>query len=260
MPDIKRNIFREDVRNEVWGTDWTSMFNPNDLLPGTVLLDPRKNADLLLHSGDFAPVLQRSPLVLDHKDYVEVTTALKLDDKLATGYAIGAFEAHNEGTKFGSRRVMVATPILMDGERFDGHEDLMPYFLLEQELELSALMPRLYRAERGEKLNTPQMIQDAKKGVMESALYNGKLQQYLELHDKLYPPTSKDPSLWRQFEMRRLAEADVIAKYTTFLSMVSNGVRRLAGRGSSEPYADLRGVQKQRQFTPADLKQVVYQR
>jgi len=259
--EIRENVFKENPSSgEAWGRDWTKEFNPENLLPGTALLDPNINPDCCLYDGDFGSLFKRPPLVISHKDYIDVRGELGDVKTSVTTYAAGVFPAHNEGTKFGSRNVLVVTPIIIDGDRFKGHENLLPLFLLEKELELVEVLPLMYDRE----LTTDafeEIRQNAKKSVLERALYDGVLLDYLAFHDELYPPNSQDQNICLEAQRRELAEADIIAEYSSPLSMVSGALRRLFGKGpNTEPYEKLRGRQIKSKFQPPQLKRVVYQR
>lgn len=262
MPiEIKQNIFKKFISlNEVWGKDWTQKFNPEDLLPGTALLNPLTNMDHCLHEHDFRSLNYRKPLVISHEDYINVTREIGGAESSVTTYVAGVFPAHNEGTKFGSRNVLVVTPIIIDGDKFKGYENLLPYFLLEKELELQEVLPLKHNRNLDE-ATLEQIRQDAKKSILETALYNGILIDYLTFHDILYPLNSQDQNIRLEAQRRKLAEADIIGEYSSPLSIVSGALRTLFGRGqSTEPYQVLRDRQKKIKFQPLQLKQVVYQR
>jgi len=259
--EIKDNVFKKNPSsNEVWGGDWTKEFNPEDLLPGTALLDPKTNSDYRLYDNDFISLNQRQPLVIPHEDYIDVTRELGGVESSITTYVAGVFPAHNEGTKFGSRNVFVVTPIIIDGDKFQGNEELLPYFLLEKELELGKALSLMHNRELNQEA-LEQVRQDAKKSVLETALHNGVLSNYLAFHDTLYPSNSQDQNTRSEAKRRKLAEADIIAEYSSPLSMISGAFRTLFGKGqSTEPYQELRGHQKNNKFQPLQLKQVIYQR
>ncbi|MBI3620436.1 hypothetical protein HY214_04835, partial [Candidatus Roizmanbacteria bacterium] len=167
--EVRRNIFKKGPPpNEDWGDDWTKSFNPDDLLPGTVLLDPHAHGNSEIKDDNLRAVLERPPLVLDSHEYRTIATALGIEPALVASYLAGVFYAHNERTKFGSRRVAVATPVIMDGTQFEGNEDMIPYFLLEQELQLATAIPRLLQ--EGVVIDIIGLMFKAKVGAMETAL------------------------------------------------------------------------------------------
>jgi hypothetical protein len=250
--EIKRNIFEKRPPTGIWGADWTKGFDSNDFIPGTVLFDPYINSraafllDDILITNHHQP---HQPTIIDHNNYLRLCQELKRDESMVSFYVAGALLAHNEGSKFGDRRILVASPVVIDGLRFQGNEALLPYFLLEQELELARVLPILDSLGSVNDSELNMIRQTAKQAVMETALYNGVLPQYLEFHDYLYPGDSDNPNVIKQFEMRKLAEDNVIAKYTNTLSTISNGLLSIVGKGNSLS-ENLKKVQNKKGFKP----------
>jgi len=200
------------IEGQVWGSDWTEKFNPGDkFVPGTLLLDPfKKRGSNELTREDILTVTRRQPLAVDDNDYQALSEKLGLFDNQLVCFIFAQLAiAHNEGTKFGTRRVAIVTPVIVNKERFKTHENLIPYFVYEQNLLMAQSLPHAFTVNGLSKELLAISSQQAKTQSMKYALFNGDLPTYLTFHDMVYPANSVNEAVLAQNAMKTVALQEI---------------------------------------------------
>lgn len=172
MPKIS-----EHSNNSVWGEDWTKTFRPNQLAPGTVVLDPHNEG--VFHFG-----LENVPLLVN-RPTLEVTTAdfqtylKKFDaEEQFAFFVLDTHLAHNEGTKFGSRPVLIATPIILHKDIFEGKEGLKKYVVFENRYQMQHVATLMIQGMM-QRDDWPKILHNSRVETMKVALFDGELEHFI---------------------------------------------------------------------------------